>query len=91
MRDDFVNIFARIEHIEQRLFNVDHCASIAVLVAEHLSANDESSALWGVAEMLRMTTNEVDEHMTALRRQLVDLANKVPAPKKRGRPAKKGN
>lgn len=90
-RDNLIMaIFERLDKIEQTVFNIDHAASMITLVAEDLSLNDEASALWGVNNLLKMTTEKIEQDTSilySLLREYHSLKIK-PAPKKRGRPRK---
>ena len=66
-----------------------YASSIVVLVAERLTDNDESSALWSASDLMRDVISSTEEALSKIRQDLWVLKEKAPEAKKRGRPAKK--
>jgi len=95
-----MSTWQHINKIEELTYPLDGAASVIKMVAEQLQDNDHSSALWLASDIVNQQAEaisvQVVEAMMA-NRELIEqvktleekLAKLKPAPKKRGRPAKK--
>jgi predicted CoA-binding protein len=95
------NVWEHIDRIEQLTFPLDGAASVIKMVAEQLQDNDHSSALWLASDIVNQQAEAISNQVHValiINKSMTDriteleekLAKLKPAPKKRGRPAKKG-
>lgn len=89
MKNELHQAFLKAVTVEDGMYKLDYSASIIALVAERLTDNDESGALWAASDMIRQTVLKAEEELQELRAIIFTLKQKAPEPKKRGRPAKK--
>ena len=95
-----MSTWQNLNKIQELTFPLDGGASVVKMVAEQLQDNDHSSALWLVSDIVNRQAEAISfevekammQHKLLLDR-IVELEQKItklkPAPKKRGRPAKK--
>jgi hypothetical protein len=95
-----MSTWQHLNKIQELTFPLDGAASVIKMVAEQLQDNDHSSALWLVSDIVNQQAETISfevekammqhklllNHVGELERKLAKLK---PAPKKRGRPAKK--
>jgi hypothetical protein len=89
MKEALHQAFLKAVAVEDGMYRYDYAASIIALVAERISDNDESGALWAASDIIRQTTLKAEEELQELRAIVFTLKQKAPEGKKRGRPAKK--
>lgn len=89
MKEALHQAFLKAVAVEDNMYKYDYVASILTLVAERITDNDESGALWAASDIVRQTTLKAEEDLRELRAIIFTLKQKAPEPKKRGRPAKK--
>ena len=91
MKDQLHQIALRIAAAEDSFYKINYASSIVILIAERLTDNDESSALWAASDLMRQVINDTEESLARIRYDVWELKEKAPEPKKRGRPAKKAS
>lgn len=91
MKDKLHTAFLRAMHIEDDLYKLSYVSAITAIVAERISDNDSSTALWAASDMLNQMHEHIENQITDLRTLIVELRDKAPEGKKRGRPAKKAS
>ena len=94
MEEKPMDIYRKAVLVEDDLYKLNYAASIVALVAERLQDNDESSALWAASDLIKVCSERAETQLQELRALVFAAKNSVPAkpaPKKRGRPAKKAS
>lgn len=91
MKDQLHTAFLRAMQIEDDLYKLSYVSAIVAIVAERTSDNDSSGALWAASDMTIQMRDHFEQQLGDLRTLLVELRDKAPARKKRGRPAKKAS
>lgn len=71
--DQIHDAYCKVIKIEDALYKLDYAASITVLVAEQVTDNDQSSALWAASDIIRTLLPEVENQLNDLRAQLFAL------------------
>jgi hypothetical protein len=91
MKGELHQLGLRLAAVEDAFYKINYASSIVVLVAERLTDNDESSALWSASDLMRDVISSTEEALSKIRQDLWVLKEKAPEAKKRGRPAKKAS
>jgi predicted Mrr-cat superfamily restriction endonuclease len=90
MQDKLQQVIHKLITIEDSLYKLHYASSIVALVAQSNTDNDQSGSLWAASDLINALQESVEQQLQETRSVLFDLKQAVPAPKKRGRPAKKG-
>jgi hypothetical protein len=90
MQDKLQQVFQKAVAIEDSLFKLHYAASIVALVAQANNDNEQSGSLWAASDLINALQDSAEQQLQEIRGLVFELKQSAPAPKKRGRPTKKG-